>query len=76
MGGHTAIEARVTHLLRKVGEVVGLDVLANRLLIDDPLALDVLSTGANELSLDILPVYYVVTGKLMTVVDICVTYRQ
>lgn len=59
-----------------MGEVVGLDVLANRLLIDDPLALDVLSTGANELSLDILPVYYVVTGKLMTVVDICVTYRQ
>jgi len=51
--GHTPIEARVTHLFRKVGEVD--DVLAHRLDIVDPLALDVRSTDDNDPILDILP---------------------
>ena len=50
--GHTPIEARVTHLFRKVGEVV--DVLAYRLDIVEPLALDIRNTDDNDPILDIL----------------------
>jgi hypothetical protein len=52
--GHTPIEARVTHLFRKVGEFV--EVLANLLYIVEPLALDVLSAEDNEPILDILTI--------------------
>jgi len=51
---HTPIEARVTHLFRKVGEVV--EELANRLDIVEPLALDVRSTDDKDPILDILPI--------------------
>jgi len=49
--GHTPIEASVTHLFRKVGELLD---DANRLEIVDPLALDVLNTEDKEPILDIL----------------------
>ena len=51
---HTPIEARVTHLFRKVGEVV--EELANRLEIVDPLALDIRSTDDKDPILDILSI--------------------
>jgi hypothetical protein len=53
--GHTPIEARVTHLFRKVGELLLLEVV-KRLEIVDPLVLDVRSTDDKDPILDILPI--------------------
>jgi hypothetical protein len=54
--GHTAMDARVTHLLHRVGEVEVLELLPNRLTIVDPLDLDDRSTDANDPILDILAI--------------------
>jgi hypothetical protein len=59
---HTPIEARVIHLFRKVGEVV--DVLAKRLDIVDPLALEVRSTDNKDPILDILLITTVLCATL------------